>query len=172
MEQKEQWMEIEDYPDYSVSSFGNVFSSKSNKQLKIQKCTNKYLFVGLCNNGKVKQFRVHRLVACTFLKKPLNTSLCVCHKDDNPRNNNIDNLFFGTQKENLMDMYKKGRGPIHDHNGEKNPGSKLNIDDVKKIRKMGDLGIMPNTKIAKIYGVGSTCIDKIIKRLNWKNIPD
>lgn len=36
-------------------------------------------------------------------------SPCVCHKDNNKLNNSVDNLYWGTQKENLEQMIKDGR---------------------------------------------------------------
>ena len=42
---------------------------------------------------------VHRLVAETYLPNPYNLS-DVHHKDNNPRNNNLDNLEWVTHKQN------------------------------------------------------------------------
>lgn len=35
--------------------------------------------------------------------------ILVCHKDDNPKNNNVSNLFIWSHKDNTIDMVKKGR---------------------------------------------------------------
>lgn len=62
-----------------------------------------------------RNISVHRLVASAFLWLDLNsfinpkTSLCVCHKDDNPWNNRYDNLFLWTNKDNHNDMMNKKR---------------------------------------------------------------
>ena len=37
---------------------------------------------------------------------------CAMHADDDPTNNRIDNLCWGTYKENARDMARKGRGGI------------------------------------------------------------
>lgn len=59
------------------------------------------------NNDKAL-FYVHRLVAFAWLKrKPHHNT--VMHLDDNPMNNCLDNLKWGTQKENMHDVYNKGR---------------------------------------------------------------
>lgn len=54
------------------------------------------------------------MVAQAFLWLDINfndskKSLCVCHHDDNPLNNNVDNLFLWTNNDNIKDMVKKWR---------------------------------------------------------------
>ncbi len=57
---------------------------------------------------KGKRFDVHRLVAMTFL--PLvDGKNWVLHADDDPSNNNLKNLRWGTPKENSDDAIKNGR---------------------------------------------------------------
>lgn len=55
-----------------------------------------YSRVSLSKNGKVKAFKIHRLVANAFL----NGSGQVNHIDANKQNNNVINLEYCTQKEN------------------------------------------------------------------------
>lgn len=70
------------------------------------------LFKG--HRGAVK-YQVHRLVALTFLENPENKR-CVCHKDNNKLNCNVDNLYWGTYSENSTQAYddslKKDAPPI------------------------------------------------------------
>lgn len=58
---------ITGYQDYLVSESGEIFSLKSNRNLKPYKTTKGYLQVRL-NNGKA--FHVHRLVAEAFIPNP------------------------------------------------------------------------------------------------------
>ena len=44
---------------------------------------------------------MHRLVAKSFLENP-NNYPNVLHLDDNPKNNNVNNLKWGTQSENIL----------------------------------------------------------------------
>ena len=62
-----------------------------------------------CIVSNKKKIDVHRLVAKTFIKNPENLPL-VCHKDDDPRNNRVENLWFGSYADNMQDMIEKGRG--------------------------------------------------------------
>lgn len=67
-----------------------------------------YLMVGLYDdNGKVKCEKVHRLVAKAFLPNPENKR-CVCHKDNNKENNDVSNLYWGTDLENSRQAWRDG----------------------------------------------------------------
>lgn len=67
-----------------------------------------YLVVGLFNGDGVQHSkRIHRLVAEAFLENPENKR-CVCHKDNNPQNNNVDNLYWGTDQENIRQAFDDG----------------------------------------------------------------
>lgn len=65
-----------------------------------------YLSVNLFDGkGSCKTAKVHRLVANAFLENPENKR-CVCHKDNNPKNNHVDNLYWGTDKENQEQAWR------------------------------------------------------------------
>lgn len=51
---------------------------------------------------------VHRLVALTYIPNPENKP-CVCHKDNNRTNNRVENLYWGTYKENTQQCIQDGR---------------------------------------------------------------
>lgn len=100
--QKEIWKDIHDYDGYQVSSYGRVVNKKGH----ILKgwVTKGYHYVSLINNSGVKKYRVHRLVAEAFICNPNNLPY-INHIDENKLNNNIDNLEWCTQKENLDKYY-------------------------------------------------------------------
>lgn len=69
-----------------------------------------YMRVRLAKNKKYETIYIHRLVAEWFLWLDIsNKKTFICHKDDNPRNNRLDNLFLWTAKENTRDMLNKWR---------------------------------------------------------------
>lgn len=69
-----------------------------------------HMQIGLTdNNNKHAFFYVHRLIAFAWLDKKPHQNV-VMHIDDNPTNNNIENLRWGTQKENLQDAANKRKG--------------------------------------------------------------
>jgi hypothetical protein len=117
------WKNIKGFANtYQISNYGNVRSVKYVKhlikdELKFRKhwietievkhkllspalSGSGYLSVGLMKNNVRKSHYVHRLVAETFIKNP-NKKLTVNHIDGNKQNNNVDNLEWMTQKENV-----------------------------------------------------------------------
>lgn len=85
---------------YAVTSCGKVWSRKRCIFLKPQKNIDGYLVVGLCKNGKVKKYRVHRLVAEAYIPNPNNLPE-VNHKDENKQNPCANNLEWCTRKHNV-----------------------------------------------------------------------
>lgn len=62
-------------------------------------------------NGIKKHIQGHRIVAELFIEKPYGKEY-VNHKDGNRRNNNVSNLEWSTQSENLKHSYRVlGRRP-------------------------------------------------------------
>lgn len=94
--------------------------------------------------------------------------LCVLHKCDNPPCVNPDHLFLGTQKENMADMKKKGRGR-GGASGERNGSAKLRTEDVIRIREAMLFGAK-GTDLAKVYGVDSSIIYDIRDRVIWSHV--
>ena len=87
------WKDISGYEGlYQVSNFGRV-ARLSHGVRKIRKfgASRGYDVVGLCKNGKINGFLVHRLVAQAFIPNPQNLP-CINHKDENKHNNTTSNL--------------------------------------------------------------------------------
>lgn len=88
---------------------GNIYSDFSQKILKPlkRKCSeNKvYLYVDI-NFGKgQKHCTIHRIVYETWIGE-IPKDKVVRHKDDNSLNNNVNNLYLGTQKDNIQDCFE------------------------------------------------------------------
>jgi hypothetical protein len=103
---------IEGYENYLVSETGRVVNKKFNRELSPYMDKSGYLSVELFKKGKGKQFLVHRLVAQTFIPNPEGKTH-VHHKDSDRRNNNVDNLEWVTNKENMEQRdLKESRGRV------------------------------------------------------------
>ena len=151
---------------YKVDENGNVFSVRNNKLLKRMMFPSGYEYVHLCNGkGKTKLFRVHRLVAETFIPNPNNLPE-VNHKDGDKLNNNVKNLEWCTNLENMRHSVETG---LRNIKGENNPSAKLTVKDVINIRKE----YIPKSKefgtvaLARKYGVTNVMIGKIIRNECW-----
>ena len=94
-----------------------------------------------------------------YYNGPIPKTLCVCHKCDNRRCVNIEHLWLGTSKENVLDMHKKGRA------GQ----AKLSEEDVYKIRFLLENQVQPRT-IAKMFGVWDSSIHNIKSGKTWSRL--
>ena len=91
---------------YAVTSCGKVWSYKNKKFLK-PKCDGRgYLFVSLCKYGKVKQCKVHRLVAEAYIPNPENLPQ-IDHIDNNKMHNYVNNLQWITCRDNVRKSNNK-----------------------------------------------------------------
>jgi hypothetical protein len=92
---EEIWKTIEDFPNYEVSTFGNIKNKITRKILKPSLNSSGYYRCTFINNLKKKTITIHRIVAQTFLQNPENKPT-VNHKDRNRLNNTLENLEWAT----------------------------------------------------------------------------
>ena len=154
---------IEGYNErYTIDDIGNIYS-KGNK-MSPYKINSGYLAIKLRNRGKILSCLIHRLVAEYFLEG--DRSLVVDHIDGDRLNNNVRNLRYCTQKENIN--YK---------GNEYNSGichykSKFTIEEAKRIRKYREEQHLKNVQIYSLYpNVSHTAIDQILNYRTYKTIP-
>lgn len=126
---EEVWKVIPGYDGaYEVSSLGRVRSFKRKKcKILIQRpATGGYLYVFLCKNNKVTGYRVHRLVASAFIPNPDGLPQ-VNHKDENIKNNCVNNLewvtpeynrSYGTRNQRIANTLKKKIDKFDKNTGE------------------------------------------------------
>jgi hypothetical protein len=90
---KEDWIEIEEYPNYAVSNYGYVHNLRRGYSLKPRSNGRGYFQVCLSHRGSVSDFYVHLLVAGAFLAD-YRPGLQVGHKNEDLSDNHIDNLYI------------------------------------------------------------------------------
>lgn len=162
---KTEWKEIVGFPNYEVSNTGLVRRGPSSKtgwrtfpgKILKQTVNNGYHYVDLVGNKKKGERRpVHQLVLNHFsTMKPLD---CECHhKDENRKNNHLNNLEWKTIVEN--------RGL----KGEKNNGSKLKEGEVWLIKKLLSFGVVP-FRIAKMFKISPSTAQRIKGGKIWKEV--
>ncbi len=95
------WKDCKGYEGlYQVSNLGRVWNVSTQIYLKSFSHKQGYLRVTLkAKNGKYKKELIHRLIALVFIPNP-NNYPCVNHKDEDTRNNCIENLEWCTHKYN------------------------------------------------------------------------
>jgi len=92
---------IKDFPDYYISNYGNVLSTKKNevKYLKPNNHKNGYKMIHLRKDGVRSAKYIHRLVGECYIANPQNKPQ-INHKDGNKANNHWENLEWVTNSEN------------------------------------------------------------------------
>lgn len=103
--------------------------------------------------------QVGRMVLLAFRGVPKEGYFCR-HLNGNPLDNRIDNLAWGTQKDNMADRKIHGKYAV----GEKHPMAKLTKNQVEDIKKSALTG----TALAKKYGMGNSQISRIRRGLSWQ----
>ena len=104
----EEWAPIHDFPDYWVSTRGRIWSDITNSFVygtPIGKTG--HIDVGLRHKGVRFHRYIHRLVAEAFIPNPHGYPI-VRHLDDDPSNNCVENLAWGTQTDNMGDAIRNG----------------------------------------------------------------
>ena len=111
---EEIWKDIEGYEGlYQVSNLGRVkslakkagTSNRTEKIIKNNVTRYGYYLNTLCKDGVVSYKSTHRLVAQAFIPNP-QSKPTVNHIDGNRKNNNVSNLEWCTQQENIIHKFK------------------------------------------------------------------
>jgi NUMOD4 motif/HNH endonuclease len=183
----ERWRPVVGYESrYEISNFGRLRSLPrtwnvvrkngsplpgivEGKILKPRLDKDGYEQIGLRGLGERKWFKIHQLVLETFIG-PRPKNLIIDHIDGNRANNALSNIHYISQSENMLrsDIRNGGRPWLQ---GDGNPMSKLDIEQVKTIRQLAKEGV-PQIKIARQFNMGSMQISRIIRRQRWKWIED
>lgn len=148
------WKNIEEFSGYQVSNTGKVRSFVNNRH---GVCEESHLLSPVYNKrgyptvclGRHNRRLVSRLVATAFIPNPTDLPV-VRHKDDNPRNNHVDNLIWGTQTDNMQDCVRRGRlvgntQPAIESRKRriiaipKNKGSRIEFDSIQEAARELDL---------------------------------
>lgn len=105
---------------------------------KLKICKSGYVGVDLFKNGKYKHMLVHRLVAIAFIPNPKNLP-CINHKDENKKNNNVENLEWCTYSYN--NSY--GKLPIMQSKRMSVPVMQLTMDgeEIRRFESINEAGV-------------------------------
>ena len=159
----EVWADIEGYPGYKVSNQGRVSSGprpgyERRKTIILKPFINKgYQRVFLSCNGEQRSFAVHRLVLNAFVGD--REDMSALHLDNNPCNNAVENLAWGSHEENMLQMRKQKRSGKHSLR-------RFTDEQVREIRASS----LSCVKLSRIYKCGQTQIHRIKQRKTYADV--
>ena len=158
---------IPNYPNYSITENGNVYSNRYNKWLKPIIENTGYLSVDLGHRNKCA---IHRLVLETFIG-PCPKGMECCHNDGDRHNNKLENLRWDTRSNNIKDAQRHGTF-VSLLSGENHNKAKLSVLDVQLIRAGYKLHLCKQKELAKLFGVGDDEISRIVNYKIWRGVAD
>ena len=187
------WYDIPNYEGlYQVTKDGKVRSldrpHRKGQLLKAQVDTSRYGHVSysLCKKGVSRKWGAHQLVMLTFVG-PCPNGMEVRHLNGIAGDNRLENLKYGTPKENSADakrhgtsqigyqklsayMKKKHADGLHQLKiGEDSHFSKLTEHDVRQIRQYKSEGATLKA-LALLYDLDFTHVWRIVHRRAWAHI--
>lgn len=174
------WKSIPGWEDrYQASSLGRIRSiertdSMNRKKLsKILKFTlnknTKYLQISFyVSEGKVKTYRVHRLIALTFIPN-LENKPTVNHKNSERTDNKIINLEWASTQEQINHTIFMKRKTDY---GENNYHAKITEKDIVKIFELWNSKRHTQKSIGKIFNLSVAHIGDILNGKRWKKVKE
>jgi hypothetical protein len=164
------------FPAYRVGDDGSVWScylagtrgrtGDSWKRLATRRHSHGYPMVSLCREGKRRLRYVHHLVLEAFVG-PCPVGLECLHGDDNPSNNQLGNLRWGTHSENLFDRTRNGNARCAF--GADHRLAKLKEADIPVIFRMREQGATQQ-QIADRFGIRAQTVACALRRETWKHV--
>ncbi len=108
---------------------------------------------------------VHQMVLRAWVGPPPFKGAMCRHLDGVKTNNSLDNLAWGTSKENHADR------ELHGSNwrGEHHPSAKLTDAKVREIRRLAKAG-MSGADIGRKFGISGVSAVRVIRGLRWKHV--
>ena len=153
---QEQWRDIDGYDGaYQVSDLGRVRSKKYGywRVLKPRKSGCGYLSVTLSENGQLRHFLVHRLVAQAFIPNDDESKTQINHKNEVKSENRLWNLEYCTASYNLT------YNDLH-HRRKKRPKSKRD-----EIRPLYDPNLTCQKNLELFREKGIECSERTVRKL-------
>lgn len=111
---------------------------------------------------------VHRAVLLAWMG-PCPPGKEACHRNGNSADNRVENLYWGTRRENTQDAISHGTHvSLKAFRGEAHGGSKLTAAQVSEIRKLIAEG-WRQIDIAARFGIHQTQISRIKRGETWQD---
>lgn len=158
----ETWQDALGYEGlYQVSDLGRVKSIRTGKILVVGHGKYGHGQVCFSVNGKKQKVSVHRAVLGAFRGAP-KAGQVARHLNGDARDNRLQNLVWGTPKENTADMLRHGTVS----HGERHPIARLTNEQARAIRCSKERG----RDLARAYGVDPALVSMIRSGKVWKHV--
>ena len=173
---EERWKPVVGWEShYEVSDRGRVRSlprrgRKRNRMyggmvLKSYPCDGGHRHISLSRDCKSKFYKVHRLVLLAFVGPCPDGHEC-CHNNGIAWDNRLENLRWGTRKENAADSVAHGTY----YHGERHHEAKLTDSMVRLIRILRKHAGLSYCEMGRALGVAHSQIRLACQRLSWKHV--
>ena len=156
---------IPSYEGYYISNDGEIISTRKGPIHSMNPMSSTTGHQYILTNGNPRKLFVHRAVLMAWDRPPTNGEIAR-HLNDNPKDNRLDNLAWGTYQDNADDKVRNGRSPY----GEKSGAHTLTENDVMKIRHRYSNGER-SSKLSKEFGVSCNCIKQVVRGATWRHLP-
>ncbi len=158
------------FQNYYVTRKGDVYQKTNNGYVFVQpKMWQGLKLVKLYDltNKKTVEFKIHQIVAKTFIPNPENHTE-VIHIDFNKLNNHVDNLKWVPRYYSLN--YCKQQN--HNASGEMHGKAKLREEQVIFIREnFHSMGISQKA-MGQMFGINQQAVSNILHNKTWNKIKD
>ena len=154
-----QFAPISGYPDYLASRDGRIFSLLTGRFMKPWRHASGHLYLELRNHvGARTNIPVHQLVLLAFVgPRPEGTE--TCHRDGNPENNRLANLYWGQRTANIEDYCR-----VHGRHWE----ARLTLAQAAAIRAEYTGRRGEQAYLAEKYGVSRYVINDIVNGKTYR----
>jgi hypothetical protein len=152
---------IDFLPNTQISSDGRLWRNGKEKKFTVSPIG--YEVVSFSTNNKTKTYYKHRLMLHAFVGAcPDNCE--ALHINGIRLDNRLENLRWGTRKDNVADAIKHGTATI----GSRNGAAKLTDEMVKSIRASNKIGELAN--LANQFNVTIITIKRVMGGLTYKGV--
>ena len=165
----EEWKTIPGFSDYEISDQGRlrrIRRVRTSGPRVLAGCigSHGYIQTNLVGDGGVSVgARLHHLVLISFVGQPGKGQHCR-HLNGDPADNRLENICWGSAKENAADKVRHGRAPA----GLNHPFSKLGVEDILDIRAAIKRGHALKD-IAALFSVSRATIGSIKTGRHWSS---
>lgn len=159
------------FPGYSITDDGRIWGPGRNRVSPgwmTPRLSKKggYPTVKLSVAGKKYTRKVHRLVALTFLGPPPVGKPWALHRNGIPSDCRVENLYWGSQAENVADRERHGvtaRGATHGR-------SVLTAENVREIRHVYGLGSESHRSLGERFRVSASTVRGVLTGRCWSHV--